>query len=112
PLDAEAAAAAVEAWRAADPPVTGVCAYNDDIALAVLAGLRRLGLSAPTDLAVIGVDDVPIAPLAAPPLTTVRTDLGAVAEHLARTIVAALAGKPAPRRPGSDVVHLVPRASA
>ncbi len=112
PLDAEAAAAAVEAWRAADPPVTGVCAYNDDIALAVLAGLRRLGLSAPTDLAVIGVDDVPVAPLAAPPLTTVRTDLGAVAEHLARTIVADLAGKPAPRRPGSDVVHLVRRESA
>jgi DNA-binding LacI/PurR family transcriptional regulator len=112
PADADRAAEAVDSWRAADPPVTAVCAYNDDIALAVLAGLRRRGLGAPADLAVIGVDDVPVAKLAAPPLTTVRTDLRAVAEHLARTIVAALAGRPAPRRPGSDIVHLVRRESA
>jgi DNA-binding LacI/PurR family transcriptional regulator len=112
PLDAGAAAAAVDAWRSADPAVTAVCAYNDDIALAVLAGLRLRGLVAPADLAVIGVDDVPVATLAAPPLTTVRTDLSAVAEHLARAIVAALAGRPAPRRPGSDIVHLVRRESA
>jgi DNA-binding LacI/PurR family transcriptional regulator len=112
PADADRAAEAVDAWRAADPPVTAVCAYNDDIALAVLAGLRRRGLEAPADLAVIGVDDVPVAKLAAPPLTTVRTDLRAVAEHLASTIVAALAGRPAPRRPGSDIVHLVRRESA
>ena len=110
PLEPEAAADAVSAWR--DAGVTGVCAYNDDVALAVLAGLRLLRLAAPTDLAVVGVDDVPVAALAAPPLTTVRTDPGAVAEHLARTIVAALAGRPAPRRPGSDVVHLVRRQSA
>jgi DNA-binding LacI/PurR family transcriptional regulator len=112
PLDARAAAEVVCAWRDADPAVTAVCAYNDEIALAVLAGLRVLRLAAPADLAVVGVDDVPVAALAAPPLTTVRTDLTAVAEHLARTIVAALAGRPAPRRPGSDIVHLVPRESA
>jgi DNA-binding LacI/PurR family transcriptional regulator len=112
PADADRAAEAVDAWRAADPPVTAVCAYNDDIALAVLAGLRRRGLEAPADLAVIGVDDVPVAKLAAPPLTTVRTDLRAVAEHLASTIVAALGGRPAARRPGSDIVHLVRRESA
>jgi DNA-binding LacI/PurR family transcriptional regulator len=111
-LDGDAAARAVDVWRGVDPAVTAVCAYNDDIALAVLAGLRLRGLSAPADLAVIGVDDVPVAKLAAPPLTTVKTDLHAVADHLARTIVAALAGQPAPRRPGSDVVHLVVRDSA
>lgn len=112
PLDADAAAQAVRAWQAADPPVTGVCAFNDNIALAVLAGLRQLGLTAPHDLAVIGTDDTPAAQLAAPPLTTVIIDQQAVAEHLARTIVSALAGKPAPRRLGSDIVQLVRRASA
>jgi DNA-binding LacI/PurR family transcriptional regulator len=110
PLDPGAAADAVRAWR--DAGVTGVCAYNDEVALAVLAGLRELGLAAPGDLAVVGVDDVPAARLAAPPLTTVTSGQGLVAEHLARSIVASLAGGPAPRRPGSDVVKLVPRASA
>ena len=98
------------AWR--DAGVTGVCAYNDEVALAVLAGLRALGLTAPGDLAVVGVDDIPAARLAFPPLTTVTGGQAVVAEHLARSIVAALAGKPAPRRPGSDIVQLVRRASA
>jgi DNA-binding LacI/PurR family transcriptional regulator len=111
-LDADAAADAVRAWRAIDSPVTGVCAFNDDTALAVLAGLRQLGMTAPRDLAVIGIDDTPAARLAAPPLTTVVIDVRAVAEHLARTIVCALAGKPPPRRPGSDVVRLIRRESA
>ncbi len=110
PLDAEAAADAVSAWRGAG--VTGICAYNDEVALAVLAGLRSLDLTAPDDLAVVGVDDVPAARLAFPPLTTVTGGQSVIAEHLARSIVAALAGKPAPRRPGSDIVQLVRRASA
>jgi DNA-binding LacI/PurR family transcriptional regulator len=112
PLDPAAAAEAVRAWRAADPAVTAVCAYNDDLALAVLAGLRACGLSAPGDLAVIGVDDVPTAVLADPPLTTVTTDLRVIAEHIAQTIVRALAGEPAPRQPGSDIVQLLVRESA
>jgi DNA-binding LacI/PurR family transcriptional regulator len=110
PLDPGAAADAVSAWR--DAGVTGICAYNDDVAIAVLAGLRTLGLTAPDDLAVVGVDDVPAARLAAPPLTTVTSGQSVVAEHLARSIVASLAGRPAPRRPGSDIVQLVRRASA
>ena len=112
PLDPAAAAEAVRSWRAADPAVTGVCAYNDDVALAVLSGLRVCGLRAPGDVAVVGCDDVPTAVLADPPLTTVTTDQRAVAEHVAHGIVRALAGQPAPRRPGSDIVQLVVRESA
>jgi DNA-binding LacI/PurR family transcriptional regulator len=112
PLDPEAAAEAVRGWCASDPAVTAVCAYNDDVALAVLAGLRVCGRSAPGDLAVVGVDDVPTAVLADPPLTTVTTDARVVAEHVAHRIIRALAGQPAPRRPGSDIVELVLRGSA
>ena len=109
PLDPAAAEAAVAAWRAAG--VTAVCAYNDEVGLAVLAGLRRLGLAAPADLAVVGVDDIPAAALADPPLTTVVLDQRALAAHLAASITASLAGRTAPRRPGSDIVRLVSRAS-
>ena len=112
PLDADEAAVAVQLWRGCSPAVSGVCAYNDEVALAVLAGLRLLGLGAPGDLAVIGVDDIPVARLAAPPLTSVTTDQAAVAQHLAATIVAVIAGAPEPAPPGSDIVQVTRRASA
>ena len=110
PLDAQAAASAVGRWR--NGAVTGVCAYNDEVALAVLAGLRLLGLAAPAGLAVIGVDDIPVARLAAPPLTTVTTDQVAVAAHLAATVVAVIADEPPPVRPGSNTVSVIRRRSA
>ena len=61
PLDPTGARPAVRAFRALDDPVTAVCAYNDEVALAVLAGLRAHGLTAPTDMAVVGVDNIPAA---------------------------------------------------
>ncbi len=112
PLDADEAAVAVQLWRGARPAVSAVCAYNDEVALAVLAGLRLLGLDAPGDLAVIGVDDIPVARLAAPPLTTVTTDQAAVAQHLAATIIAVIAGRPEPSRLDPDIVQVTRRASA
>ncbi|MEV6491251.1 LacI family DNA-binding transcriptional regulator [Actinoplanes sp. NPDC051633] len=110
PLSPGAAVAAVESWRARG--VTAVCAYNDEVALAVLAGVRLAGLRAPEDLAVIGVDDIPAARLADPPLTTVTTDQAAVAVHLAASVVDAIVGKQtAPEKP-LDAVAVVARASA
>jgi DNA-binding LacI/PurR family transcriptional regulator len=112
PLDPEAAARAVRDWRERAEPITGVCAYNDEVAMAVLAGLPRLDLAAPADVAVVGVDDIPAARVASPPLTTVTTDMPAVAAHLAATVVAAIAGQPEPAPPGSDIVGIIRRASA
>jgi DNA-binding LacI/PurR family transcriptional regulator len=111
-LDPTSAAEAVTAWRSTTPPVTGVCAYNDETALAVLAGLRRLGLSAPHDLAVVGVDDIPAAALADPPLTTVVTDTRVMAEHIARSIIASLNDRAVPPPPGSDTIRVAVRGSA
>ena len=110
PLDPVAAADAIGHWRASG--VTAVCAYNDEVALAVLAGMRRTGLAAPGGLAVVGVDDIPAARLADPALTTVTTDQQAVAAHLAATIVAAINGRAEPLPPDGDFVHIVPRESA
>jgi DNA-binding LacI/PurR family transcriptional regulator len=109
-LDPARAADAVRRWRAAG--ITGICAYNDEVALAVLAGARLQGLSVPAHLAVIGVDDIPPARLAAPPLTTVTTDQAAVANRLATTVVAAVHGGNAPETPPADLVRVVRRESA
>ncbi|GAA0578529.1 LacI family DNA-binding transcriptional regulator [Paractinoplanes ferrugineus] len=107
-LEAEQAAAAVRRWHAAG--VTAVCAYNDEVALAVLAGVRKLGGGA--GLAVIGVDDIPPARLAEPALTTVTTDQVAFAAYLSATVVAAVHGRPGPDVPTSELVSLVKRDSA
>ena len=109
-LDPGPAAEAVRRWRAAG--VTAVCAYNDEVALAVLAGIRARGLAAPADLAVIGVDDIPPARLAAPALTTVTTDQAALAGYLAATVVAEVGGGPGPALPAADLVRLIRRESA
>jgi DNA-binding LacI/PurR family transcriptional regulator len=58
---------------------TAIVAANDDQAFGVLQALRDLGLRAPEDLSVVGFDDVLFAAWAAPPLTTVRQPLAAMA---------------------------------
>ncbi|MFI2720882.1 LacI family DNA-binding transcriptional regulator [Streptomyces collinus] len=103
---------AVKAWLAADPPVTGICAFNDAVALAVLSALPSLGLRAPHDLAVIGVDDIPGAALARPPLTTVVRDTGVIARALARRIVDALEGAKAPAAALPEPLRVRVRVSA
>lgn len=112
PADAEAAERIVRAWHAADPPVTGICAYNDEMAFVLLAGMRRAGLSAPADLAVIGMDNIPLAPFAVPPLTTIDQNLGLAARHLVALVTAGIAGAPLPRMPRSESLTLVLRESA
>lgn len=110
-LDVATAAAAVSAWRGGTDPVTAVAAYNDEVALAVLAGVRARGLEVPADLAVIGVDDIPAARLAWPALTTVSQSLAAQARYLGATVLAALDGTASlPPRP-TDVLEIVPRDS-
>ncbi|MFI7602096.1 LacI family DNA-binding transcriptional regulator [Actinoplanes sp. NPDC049681] len=109
PLEAEAAAGAVREWCAAG--VTAVCAYNDEVAMAVLAGARR-STDEPSSLAVIGVDDIPAARLAEPALTTVTTDRATVAAHLVAAVLAAVHGEPDPVLDLADAIRVVVRASA
>jgi DNA-binding LacI/PurR family transcriptional regulator len=87
PLDPRGAAAAVAGFLPADDPITAICADNDEIALAVLAGLRAQDLTAATDVAVIGVDNIPAAVPAAPPLTTVDFNPAAIGRHLATIVL-------------------------
>jgi DNA-binding LacI/PurR family transcriptional regulator len=110
-LDPEAASRAVRRWREGDEPVTAVAAYNDEVALAVLSGVRAEGLRVPQDVAVIGVDDIPVARLAAPALTTVWQAVDAQARYLAAAVLAALDDSlDAPTHPG-DVFHVIARDS-
>jgi DNA-binding LacI/PurR family transcriptional regulator len=65
-----------------NPEIDAVFVSNDQMALGALQAARRLGLSTPEDLGVVGFDDIPEAAYFYPPLTTVRQDtryLGAMA---------------------------------
>ena len=58
--------------------VSAVLAFNDQMALGMVAGLTGLGIAVPDDVSVVGFDDVPMAAMVAPPLTTISLPTGEV----------------------------------
>lgn len=64
-----------------------VFAQNDRMALGVLHAARELGLRVPEQLAVIGVDDMPLASYFDPPLTTMRQDMPRIGREAARLLI-------------------------
>jgi DNA-binding LacI/PurR family transcriptional regulator len=80
----EGASAAVDVIL--DHHATAVMAFNDQLALGVIAGLTRRGASVPGDVSVVGCDDVPMAELVAPPLTTITMPTDAAGEAAVRLL--------------------------
>jgi DNA-binding LacI/PurR family transcriptional regulator len=54
------------------PDITAITCYSDVLAVGALRAAKRLGYHVPTDLAIVGFDDIPAASLVDPSLTTVR----------------------------------------
>jgi DNA-binding LacI/PurR family transcriptional regulator len=94
----------LSALLALPEPVSAVAAFDDDVALRVLAAMRPLGLSAPGDLAVIGFDDNGYGELSEPALTTVHIDAEAHGRQVARAILGLPADDLAPA-PGRVIVR-------
>jgi DNA-binding LacI/PurR family transcriptional regulator len=86
----------------ADGGVTAITCYNDLTAIGAMRAVRHAGLGVPTDVSVIGFDDIEMASWTDPALTTVRqptTEMG-------RWAVARLTDPDGAN--GSTVVHLEP----
>lgn len=66
--------AARDLLQRADPP-TAIVALNDMYALGACAGARDVGLRVPDDVSIVGFDDIVLADIAYPPITTVRQPL-------------------------------------
>jgi len=63
---------AARALLTAHPDLTALFCYNDLAAVGALQAGEQLGRRVPDDLAVVGYDDIPLAALVTPPLTTCR----------------------------------------
>lgn len=76
-----------------DGKLDGVIAASDAIATAAIQGLAARGLKVPTDVAVIGFDDLPLARHTVPQLTTIRQDIAGGASEMVRRLMERLEGK-------------------
>ncbi|WP_330437656.1 LacI family transcriptional regulator [Micromonospora sp. NBC_00821] len=83
-----AAGEALNRW----PDIDAIYAISDDTALGVIAGLRDAGARVPGDVAVAGFDDIPLAGMTAPALTTASHPVGRIAVAAATAL---LDGRPA-----------------
>ena len=86
------------------PPVTALVCYNDLTAIGAMRAAAALGRRLPRDLSVIGFDDVDLAALVEPPLTTVVQDTPAMGRWAVEQLTQRLAD------PGGEaqVVRLTP----
>jgi LacI family transcriptional regulator len=86
--------AVVQLCRDAQRP-TGLFAFNDLSALGAMSQAARQGLRVPEDLSIIGYDDIQIARLFSPSLTTVRQQIGDICSQTCRLLTGAIASKTA-----------------
>ena len=92
-----AAAASVVASGA-----TAVIAYNDLVAIGMLAGARSLGYHCPEAISVVGIDDLDIAAAAEPGLTSIRVPIERSGSLGLELLLEQVAGKPT----ATEAVHL------
>ncbi len=76
------------------PHIDAMLCFNDEIAAGGLRACMEFGRRVPEDVAVIGYDDIFLAELMTPPLTTLRlkTDKQAVGEMAAQMLLARIEG--------------------
>ncbi len=66
---------------------SAVFAQNDRMAMGVLRAARDINLKVPSQLAVIGVDDMPLSSYFDPPLTTMRQDMPRIGQEATRMLL-------------------------
>lgn len=66
---------------------TAVFAQNDRMAMGVLRAARDANIKVPSQLAVIGVDDMPLSSYFDPPLTTMHQDMPRIGQEATRMLL-------------------------
>jgi DNA-binding LacI/PurR family transcriptional regulator len=80
-----------------DHTPTAIIASNDGMAFGVMEAIRERGLQIGVDISLIGFDDVPMAALVDPPLTTVRQPLEQIAIEALELLINLIERRPPAR---------------
>ncbi len=75
---------------AMNPPPTAIFAASDMLAIGVLSGAKKAGLSVPADLSVLGFDGIEFSAHTDPPLTTIAVpekEMARMAIHLLKRLI-------------------------
>lgn len=75
--------------------IDGIVAASDLIAIRTIRSLHERGRRVPEDVQVIGFDDLPLAALSMPRLTTIRQEIAVGAKAMVDKLKARIAGEPA-----------------
>jgi DNA-binding LacI/PurR family transcriptional regulator len=90
-FDMASGAAGVNKLLALPQPPSAIFAIADTLALGAMGAIKQAGLKIPDDIALISFNDIPVAMLVDPPLTTVAApavDLGRAAMGLLQDLIA------------------------
>ena len=100
---------AIKAWRAKG--VTAVACYSDLWAMSTLEAARRAGIDVPSELAVIGIDNIPLTEIVEPPLTSVSVNMKRNVEALIADLLASIADEPQLTHDIEPMIKFVKRGS-
>ncbi|HEX4213481.1 MAG TPA: LacI family DNA-binding transcriptional regulator [Candidatus Dormibacteraeota bacterium] len=111
-FSSESGHAAVAGLLALPEPPTAIFAANDMMAIGASTALLERGLRIPGDVAVAGFDDIPVAGIIRPPLTTVAQDGVRMGERAAELLFERLTAEaPLPGRSEQIPHRLIVRES-
>lgn len=94
---------------AAMPPLlsaspSAVFSASDTMAIGALKALRRAGLRVPEDIALVGFDDIPVASVVEPALTTVRQPIERLGSMAVEVLLGLLRDAPDVRAPTHKII--------
>ncbi len=84
-----------------------VFAGNDMMAVGALLAMQEAGVRVPDDVAVVGFDDVPIAGLVRPALTTLRIEIAETGRRAVERLVTLIAAAARPDDPSADACEII-----
>ncbi len=90
--DTEGGRIATAALLARRPETNAIYAFNDLVAIGAIQIVEGLGKKVPDDIAVIGVDDIPLATIVRPQLTTLHVNLRHIGRLAMRTLLDTIEG--------------------
>jgi DNA-binding LacI/PurR family transcriptional regulator len=95
-----------------EPDLDAVFVASDLMAAGALRVLRQSGRRVPSDVAVVGFEDAPVARQCDPPLTTVHQPVEEMGRRMAELLIGRISGDPVADSHVLLDTHLVRRASA